>query len=100
MSDPYSVIEATLGLLKLIHEKLPDKPRLGFTLFLVGAIFLGATHFLPYAQDWRIGVAVLIFSVFLVGGACCLLGGYILFRRAIWMWQDRRTPRTTNLRWK
>jgi hypothetical protein len=96
----YELIIATLKLLKWIEEKLPDKPRLGFTLLVIGALIVGLTLLLPSQEDWRLEFAALIFVGYLAGGTCGVLGSYILFRRAVWMWQDKRAPRITTLRLK
>ena len=100
MDFGYELFIEILRLLKWIEEKLPDKPRLGFLLLALGAASVGLTLLLPSEEDWRLEVAGLIFTGYLVGGTCGVLGGYILFRRAVWMWQDKRAPRITTLHLK
>ncbi len=81
-------------------EKLPDKPRLGFTLLAIGAASVGLTRLLPPEEDWRLEFAGLIFTGYPVAGACGVPGSYILFRRTVWMRPDERAPRITTLRLK
>ncbi len=100
MHSGYELFIGILRLLKWIEEKLPDKPRLGFTLLAIGAASVGLTLLLPSQEDWRLEFAGLIFSGYLVAGAAGVLGSYILFRRTVWMWQDKRAPRITALRLK
>jgi hypothetical protein len=100
MDFGYELIIGTLKLLKWIEEKLPDKPRLGLTLLAIGAVSVGLTLLLPSQEDWRIEFAAPIFAGYLAGGTCGVLGSYILFRRAVWIWQDKRAPRITTLRLK
>ena len=100
MFDQFLLLEPIYKVLKLIHEKLPDRLSLGFTLLLIGGISLAALQMFHPPEDWRLGAVVLTFIGYLVGGACSLLGSYILFRRGIWMWQDRRAPRINTIRWK
>ena len=98
MPDGYELIKAILRLLKWIEEKLPDKPRLGFTLLVVGTLIVGLTLMLLSQEDLEPDVADLRSVWFFLGGTCGVLGGYILFRRAVWIWQDKRAPRITALR--
>ena len=100
MDFGYELFIEILRLLKWIEEKLPDKPRLGFLILAIGVASVGLTLLLPSEEDWRLGFAALIFTGYLVGGTCGVLGGYILFRRAVWMWQDKRAPRITTLHLK
>jgi peptidoglycan/LPS O-acetylase OafA/YrhL len=96
MGDGYALIIATLKLLKWIEEKLPDKPRLGFTLLVIGTLIIGLATMLFSQKDVADLKAVWVF----LGGSCGVLGAYILFRRAVWMWRDKRAPRMTTLRLK
>jgi hypothetical protein len=96
----YELFIGVLRLLKWIEEKLPDKPRLGFTLLAIGAASVGLTLLLPSEEDWRLEFAGLIFTVYPVAGACGVLGSYILFRPTVLMWQDKCAPRITTLRLK
>jgi len=99
MGDGYGLIMATLKLLKWIEEKLPDKPRLGFLLLVIGAVIVGLTPLL-LSQDRGSDVDDFRAVWFFLGGTCGVLGGYILFRRAVWMWQEKRAPRITTLHLK
>jgi hypothetical protein len=87
-------------LLKWIEEKLPDKPGLGFTLLVTGAVFVGLARTLFSQQNLGPGAANLQSVAFFLGGTCGAPGGYILFRRAVWMVQDKLAPRITTLRLK
>jgi hypothetical protein len=100
MDFGYELFIGFLKLLKWIEEKLPDKPRLGFTLLLIGAVIVGLP--LTFFPQENLGSdATDLQSVwFFLGGTCGTLGGYILFRRAVWMVQDKRAPRITTLRLK
>jgi len=89
-----------LKLLKWIEEKLPDKPGLGSTLLAIGAVFVGLAQTLFLQENLGPGAADLQSVGFFLGGTCGALGGYILFRRAVWMVQDKRAPRITTLRLK
>jgi hypothetical protein len=100
MPDGYELIKAVLKLLKWIEEKLPDKPRLGFILILIGGVVVGLTPILLSREELGPDAADLRSVWFFLGGTCGVLGGYILFRRAVWMWQDNRAPRITTLRLK
>jgi hypothetical protein len=94
----YELFIGFLKLLKWIEEKLPDKPRLGFTLLVIGGVIVGLTLTLFPPEDLGPDVADLLSVWFFLGGTCGVLGGYILFRRAVWMVQDKRAPRITTLR--
>ena len=99
MGDGYGLIMATLKLLKWIEEKLPDKPRLGFLLLVIGAVIVGlAPLLLSQDRGWDVDDFRAVW--FFLGSTCGVLGGYILFRRAVWMWQEKRAPRITTLRLK
>jgi hypothetical protein len=100
MDFGYELFIGFLRLLKWIEEKLPDKPRLGFTLLVIGAVIVGLARTLFSQEDLGPGAADLQSVWFFLGGTCGALGGYILFRRAVWMVQDRRAPRITTLRLK
>ena len=100
MPDGYELTKATLKLLKWIEEKLPDKPRLGLALFAAGAVIVGLARNLLSSVDLGPDAADLQLLWIVLGSGCGVLGGYILFRRAVWMWQDRRAPRITTLRLK
>jgi hypothetical protein len=99
MDFGYELLIGILRLLKWIEEKLPDKPRLGFLLLVIGAVIVGLTPLL-LSQDLGPDVGDFRAVWFFLGGTCGVLGGYILFRRAAWMWQDKRAPRITTLRLK
>jgi hypothetical protein len=98
MPDGYALVMAILKLLKWIEEKLPDKPRLGLILLLIGGLIIGLTLVLFSQEDLAPGAADLESAWIFLGSACAFLGSYILFRRAIWMWQDKRAPRVTTFR--
>jgi len=53
----YELFIGILRLLKWIEEKLPDKPRLGFTLLAIGAASAGLTLLLPSEEDSRLEFA-------------------------------------------
>jgi FtsH-binding integral membrane protein len=98
MPDGYALVMAILKLLKWIEEKLPDKPRLGLILLVIGAVIVGLTLML-FSQEYLGANAADLESVwFFLGGTCAVLGSYILFRRAVWIWQDKRAPRITTFR--
>jgi hypothetical protein len=87
-------------LLVWIEENLPDSKPLGLKLVLVGLaaispIFL-LSHF-PNTSDAGILLTVL---AAIAGSLVLLLGGYILFRRAVWYLQDKRSERISTLRLK
>jgi hypothetical protein len=100
MRSGYEMFIGILRLLKWSEEKLPDKPRLGFTLPAIGAASAGLTLLLPSEEDWRLEFAGLIFTAYLLAGRYGVLGSYILFRRTVSMWQDKRAPGITTLRLK
>src|SRR5271156_6262514 len=93
------LVEWTPKLLKWIEENLPDNPRLGRKVFLVGCAILAAT-LVPGILSRGIFGDAIIFCGLSLGFTCMILGGYILFRRGIWNWQDKRPPRITSLRWE
>jgi len=97
MPDAYQLIKATLKLLKWIEKKLSDKPGLGFAVVVIGAYIVGLTLMLFSQKVLRPDAADLKSVWFFLGGGCGVLGGYILFRRAVWMWPDKRAPRITIL---
>jgi len=96
----YDLFIGFLRLLKWIEEKLPDNPRLGFTLLMIGAVIVGLARMLLTQENLGPGAADLQSVWFFLGGTCGVLGGYILFRRGVWMVQDKRAPRITSLRLK
>jgi hypothetical protein len=98
--DGYLILEWTLKLLKYVEEHLPDNPRQGLKLLLVGSVLLAITLGLRIPSEWGPDAAALLFIGVLAGSVCATLGAYILFRRLIWIWQDKRSPRITSLRWK
>ena len=51
MHSGYEPFIGILRLLKWIEEKLPDKPRLGFTLLAIGAASVGLTLLLPSEEE-------------------------------------------------
>jgi len=100
MPDGYELIKASLKLLKWIEEKLPDRPRLGFALLVIGAVIVGLTLMLFSQEGLGPDAADLRSVWFFLGGTCGVLGGYTLFRGAVWTWQDKHAPRITTLRLK
>jgi uncharacterized membrane protein YdcZ (DUF606 family) len=79
MDAGYELIKATLKLLKWVEEKLPDKPRLGFTLLGVGVVIFDLTLTLFSQENLGPDAADLRPVWFFLGGTCGVLGGYILF---------------------
>jgi hypothetical protein len=100
MDFGYELFIGFLRLLKWIEEKLPDKPRLGFTLLVIGSLIVGLTLKLLSQEDLGPDAADLRSVWFFLGGTCGILGAHILFRRAVWMVQDKRAPRIISLRLK
>jgi hypothetical protein len=98
--DGYLVLEWTLKLLKYIEEKLPDDSHIGIKLLLAGSVLLAITLGLHIPGEWEADAAPLAFIGLLAGSISATIGAYILFRRLIWVWQDKRAPRITSLRWK
>jgi hypothetical protein len=93
----YELFIGILRLLKWIEEKLPDKPRLGLALLVVGAFIVGLARNLLSPEDLGPDAVDLQSLWIVLGSASSVLGGYILFRRAVWIWQDKRAPRITTL---
>jgi hypothetical protein len=87
-------------LLVWMDENLPDNKALGWKLVVVGSAALSPIFVLsrfPDTSDYGIILAVL---AAIAGGIVLILGGYILFRRAVWYLQDKRPERITTLRLK
>ena len=85
-------------LLVWMDENLPDNKVLGWKLVVIGSAAISPIFLLsqfPNTSDYGIILAVL---AAIAGGVVLNLGGYILFRRAVWYLQDKRPERITTLR--
>jgi hypothetical protein len=87
-------------LLVWIEENLPDSKPLGLKLVLVGLAAISPIVLLsrfPNTSD--VGIVLTVLAA-IAGSLVLLLGGYILFRRAVWYLQDKRSERIITFRLK
>lgn len=87
-------------------DDLPDKPRVGVNLIMIGLVFGAVRYFRPRVGPvsfQRVSAIVyrhsfsrypspddLGFYVWMGCSICLICGAFIFFRRAVWRLQDRR----------
>ena len=94
------LLQNIFKLLAWLDEKLPDSKVLGWKLVLAGLFALIPLLADDYFVKWGAKGEDFVIIASAVGAVCLILGGYILFRRAVWDSQDRRSSRITSLRLK
>ena len=94
------LIQHFFKLLLWFDDNLPDSKPLGWKLIFIGLTIASPYFWLRYIPNPNDLAIELAPSWAFLGCACSIVGVYILFRRGVWRWQDRRPERIISMKWK
>jgi hypothetical protein len=87
-------------LLVIMEERLPDRPRLGVQLVLLGLAICAPVLAIDFSRRWGLAGDLVVVVLAMGGSISLFLGAYILLRRGVLTLQDRRASRMISVRWK
>jgi hypothetical protein len=94
------LLQHIFKLLAWADENLPDSNPLGWKLMFIGLAVAPSYFALRYFPNPSDDAIVLVTLLAFSGCLCAVAGAYVLFRRLVYRWQDRRPERIISMKWK